>query len=261
MKLLFWNLYNKEISKHVTTLISERKIDVAIFAEYHSLSIENVNRILENYTFQHSLGGNDKILALYKNDIDFSINREQSRYSLYSAKREGKTIVIAGVHLPANPYATEGDRTSILKELADDVKDLEKETGIDNTIIIGDFNANPFSKEIISKNGLNAVLFKDLINTQEYVIHNNKRLQRFYIPTLLMLSEEIKQYGSYYYSSGSESLYWNAFDQVAVRFKLVDSISHIEYCKYVGGESLITKIGLPNKKISDHLPLYVEVLL
>lgn len=207
------------------------------------------------------MGGNDKIVAIVKGNIDASVKREQSRYTLYTARIEQQIINICGVHLRANPYASCIDRTITLRELTYDVRSLEKETASDNTIIIGDFNANPFSLEMISKKGLNAVVFKDLIDSHETIKEDGQQLRRFYNPTLRMFSEERKQYGSYYYGSGSETLYWNMYDQVVLRKQLANALIDMKYCKSAGNYQLITQYGLPKKSISDHLPLCVEVRL
>jgi len=259
MKVLFWNLYKKENSKYVIALLTSEEIDVAIFAEYEGLLLDKISSALNGYYIQYGLGGNDKIVAIIKGNIDVNVKREQSRYTLYTARIEQQIVHIGGVHLQANPHASSTDRAITLHDLTCDIRSLEKETASDNTIVIGDFNANPFSLEMISKKGMNAVVFKGLIDLHENVKHEGQQLRRFYNPTLLLLSEEKKQYGSYYYGSGSETLYWNMYDQVVMRKQLANAIVDMKYCKSAGNYQLVTKYGLPKKSISDHLPLCVEV--
>ena len=65
-------------------------------------------------------------------------------------------------------------------------------------------------------------------------------------------------YGSFYYSSGMQSLYWYCYDQVIVRKSLMDKVIAIKYCKSIGKKSLIKDIK-PDEDISDHLPLIVTI--
>ena len=73
------------------------------------------------------------------------------------------------------------------------------------------------------------------------------------------ISEKNGVYGSYYYTSGISTLHWYCFDQVLLRKSLIEKIIDLHYCKEIAGESILTKKGYPNKRISDHLPLLVEV--
>ena len=73
------------------------------------------------------------------------------------------------------------------------------------------------------------------------------------------ISEVNQHYGTYYYATGIDALNWNCYDQVLVRKELIDDLSDVRFCKSIDKCDLITKNGMPNKKISDHLPLIVEV--
>lgn len=73
------------------------------------------------------------------------------------------------------------------------------------------------------------------------------------------ISEEKMNYGSYYYNdSSSKSLYWNCYDQVIVRRSLANLIQDVIYCKKINEQYLMNEV-MPNKSISDHLPLIVEI--
>lgn len=92
----------------------------------------------------------------------------------------------------------------------------------------------------------------------EYVISNGKRYRRFYNPTMNYISEDLSNYGSVYYSSRIDSLYWFCYDQILVRKPLVNSITTLNYCRTIKSRSLIKKKA-PDKTISDHLPLIVNI--
>ena len=136
------------------------------------------------------------------------------------------------------------------------IEETEKLFECSNTIVIGDFNANFYDEELLSKYAFNAVLFKTIINKKELTDIQGLKKRKFYNPILHYLSEDTGMYGSFYYEKNYITPYWHCLDQVLVRKGLIDSIYHMEYLKKIGKKDLLEK-EIPNKKISDHLPLLV----
>ena len=258
MKILFWNLKNNSNEKWVADIIRENDVDIAIFAEYKSTSFDYVLSCLKNYLQYDGYGACEKITLLCKQSVETIVRREQNRYTLYSCFAEGTRYNIAGIHLPAPPSSDSNDRKSIIRDIVQDISEQEKTAKNWFTIVIGDFNCNPFDEEIIQKDAFNAVLFKQLITKQETIKYNNKKLRRFYNPIIHYLSEDTSTYGSLYYSSGSAPLYWNSFDQVLVRKELANSLISLEYIRFISGKKLLKDVK-PNDSISDHLPLLVNI--
>ena len=260
MKILFWNLNNNSNEKWVAEIIREKDVDIAIFAEYQSTSFENVLSDLDNiYNWHDGFGGCEKVTLLCKNNIKTVVRREQNRYTVYSCSAGDFTYNVVGLHLPAPPSSDANTRKLVIRDIVCDINEQEKASNNRCTIVIGDFNCNPFDEEIIQKDSFNAVLYKQLINKQEAVIFGGKKFRRFYNPIIHFLSEDTNTYGSLYYSSGSASLYWNSFDQILVRKGLVDSIESFAYLKTINGKSLLEDVK-PKAAISDHLPLLVSIM-
>lgn len=258
MKIAFWNLAKNDNTSQVVDLIKENDIDIALFAEYKKTNFEMVVSSLKQYKIVYGYGGTDKVILISKCGIPLSVRQEQTRYSIYLCNLENKKYIIAGVHLPANPAANSEMRKNVIRDLVYDIGNAEKEEKTYNTIVVGDFNASPFDEELIQKDCLNAVLFKDLIYEQEVVTLNNKQYRRFYNPHLSTISEQNKNYGSLYYSSGISTQYWYSYDQIIVRKPLVHLISDVQYCRTISGKKLLNKVA-PKSSISDHLPLIAKI--
>ena len=80
-----------------------------------------------------------------------------------------------------------------------------------------------------------------------------------YNPTVNWLSEDTETYGSHYYSSGDgTSPVWNCYDQALVSRILMDGVRGYRYLRRIGETDLIAS-RRPKRKISDHLPLLVDV--
>ena len=60
-----------------------------------------------------------------------------------------------------------------------DIEQTEELLKCGNTIVIGDFNANPYDEELLSKFAFNAVLFKTIIDKRELTNPNSLKRKRF----------------------------------------------------------------------------------
>lgn len=258
MNLLFWNLAKNENSKVLKEIIIEKAIDIIILSEFQSTNLTLVVSGLNGeFCLHQGFGACEKVILLARKTVEIIVRREQNRYALYACNFDGRSYIIAGIHLPANPSADAELRKNVIRDLIKDICTLETELKNSNTIVIGDFNASPFDDELIQKDAFNAVLYKELIKKTEYVKINGKQYRRFYNPMVNFVSEDSLNYGSFYYSNGMKTLYWFCYDQVIVRKPLINVISSIQYCKKVNNRSLLNKF-MPNGNISDHLPLMVK---
>lgn len=65
-------------------------------------------------------------------------------------------------------------------------------------------------------------------------------------------------YGSFYHEKEYMTPYWHCLDQVLVRKELANNVEYIKYLKSVNTKDLL-KNTIPNVKISDHLPLLINL--
>lgn len=98
---------------------------------------------------------------------------------------------------------------------------------------------------------------EELIQNKSEIVYQRRKFRLLYNPTLNHISETNHQYGSFYYTGDSKSLYWYCYDQILMTRDLVDKFQGMEYCQSINGKSLLKKIS-PNKAISDHLPLVAK---
>ena len=257
MNILFWNLKNNNIAEYIVECLKENNIDIAIFSEHKNVDFSEIDESTD-YTFIDSMGGCEKIVMLAKNTIAVEIKQEQSRYALYHITQGSSQYVIAGVHLQDRINTDTATRVACIGRLVNDLSNVERRCKCKNTIVIGDFNANPYDDELLQMNAFNAVLFKDVIRKSETRTVDGITYRRFYNPVLNYISEHTKTYGSFYHSSGSSTPVWHCIDQVLLSKALIDNIASLSYLKNIGSKSLLNKVK-PNEAISDHLPLLVEL--
>lgn len=264
MNLLYWNLHNNvNIESIICSALKENNVDVFLCSEYNNVDFNKILELLSNYALLENYDLCRKVKVIYKKTIKLDLLQAQNRYILFKLIINSNPYLIAGIHLPSNPNSNSDDRKYEIRKIVSDVIDYEKRIfdGENNlSIVIGDMNANPFDSEMINKDSFNCVFFKDIIEKQNVVTYRGEPYEMFYNPMLNYISEENKNYGSFYYSSGINPLYWYCFDQILVRKSLVDKLKAVKYIKKINDIDLVNEVA-PKKDISDHLPLFVNVNL
>lgn len=260
LNILFWNLNRNSIEKNIIECLVENNIDIAIFTECNAIDIVQIEKNLgQMYVYIEGTQKDTKIMVIAKTTLEVTIIQQQNRYSLCYVKNAIQEYLLVGIHLEDRRNYKIADRINLtIKPLVNDIVQAEKSFECDNTIVIGDFNAEPYSEELLSKYSFNAVLFKSIIEKSEFTNPDGLRLKRFYNPILHYISEDTGMYGSFYYEKKHDTPYWYCLDQVLVRKALVDNLAHVEYLKKINSTDLLSKM-IPNKNISDHLPLLVKL--
>lgn len=261
MNLLYWNLKsNPNLETIIADCISENEVDIAIFSEYERVDFNKLNATLLNeYCLLDSLEACEKVIVLHKKSVPLTLIQEQHRYLIAKLQHENKMYLLVGVHLPPNTPAGSGssDRKNIIRKIVNDIIELETDE-IQSSLIIGDMNASPFDAEMVEKDAFNSVLFKELIKHDEFVTYQEDTYRRFYNPIIEYIDETNANYGSFYYGSGNNCLYWYCYDQILVRKELIDKIGNFQYLKKIKARNLMNRVK-PNVEISDHLPLLVNL--
>lgn len=260
LNILFWNLGKNTIEEYIIDCIIEKNADIAVFSEFEGIDFEKITKNLGKfYDCVRWEGQEDrKVTLVAKTTFSVELVQQQNRYNIYNIKTAVKDYLLVAVHLQDRRNSNTADRLETIRYLVADIKKNEDLLKCDNTIVIGDFNANPYDEELLSKYAFNAVLFKTLIDKSEFTNPRSFKRKRFYNPILHYISEDTEMYGSFYYDRDSITSYWHCLDQVLVRKELADDIVHVEYLKKAGKKELL-KNAIPNKQISDHLPLLVNL--
>ena len=188
--------------------------------------------------------------------IDNVAAKDQTKYE--SIQLLDDDLILCCIHLPSQIY-TRGSamRRSAVRRIIGDIQRNEKEHNTKNTIVVGDFNVNPYDEECMGFEYFYGLPFISDGRTSREIA--DERYEFFYNPMWNFLGDFQEPYGTYY-SSGSDT-FWNILDQVIVRPELKQRFknSELKILARTTKTCLINADGSPNKKISDHLPLVFEV--
>jgi hypothetical protein len=259
LKLLFWNLKKNSIEDYIVDFIVENDVDIAIFSEFGGIDFVKLEKMLGKIYSRIGIQEDGKVTLIAKKTFSVDVLQEQNRYKIYNVKTAVQNYLLVAIHLEDNRNYKQDERIHTIENLVATIEQTEELWECNNTIVIGDFNANFYDKELLSKFAFNAVLFKSIIDNNELTNPRTLKKKRFYNPILHYISENTDMYGSFYYDGDFMTPYWYCLDQVLVRRSLVNSVNRVEYLKKTETKDLL-KNSIPNKDISDHLPLLVNLL-
>lgn len=258
MKLLFWNMNKKDNADLALTCMREEGVDIAAFAEFSGTEFSGQPFKSSGYRSM-GYGGCDKVKVFARKSIEILECFEESRFTVLPMKIGDIYFIVAVAHLVDRMSSADPEpRLVDIRKMMDVIHGYEAKASISKTIVMGDLNSNPYDKEMLLPNAFNAMLFKGIVRNKTTRTWCGDEYPFLYNPTIHWLSEESENYGSFYYSGDCTSPVWNCYDQALVSPELMDRINSYSYLRKIGDVDLIAKVR-PNSKISDHLPLLVDI--
>ena len=156
MRFLFWNTHNtKDINSILCGMIVEQKANIVILAEYEDIIedlIYNLDLKGVRMNVYPSIGC-DRLIIL-GNTKDIRQSRQSKYYSMQIIKND---MLLCGVHLPSQMWADERTQTLAFQSVVRDIELAEEDGGIDKTIVVGDFNQNPYDDGCLGACGFHGI--------------------------------------------------------------------------------------------------------
>ena len=257
---LFWNLDKRPLLDCVVRLASTHVVDVLMLAECAIdpvAILAGLNSSSEkSYTFPPSAGRKSHIfLKLLESSLFDAFNNPLSGLTIRQLKLgDSQGLLLAVVHFPSRVHWDRQDQELVAPRMAKDLSRTEDRFGHCRTILVGDFNMNPFDLGIVGATALNAVMTQSLARKMERTVIG-EAYRFFYNPMWGLFGDRTKgPPGTYYFSSSNPSnLFWNIYDQVLLRPALMDKLESLEILKSDGQDCFLSKQGRP--RVSDHLPI------
>jgi exonuclease III len=273
MRLLFWNMHRKDLSEALAGILNDAEYTLVILCEFGGQKgklLSTVNRQGAFYSWCEGSDGRMTALTRLKSGEVTRIRDEglvdddDARYSFWRLTCSKEPITVCGLHLPAGPHHSLKAKNQLLIRLSRDIGVVEKQEGHERTILLGDFNLNPFDDMVVSSEGLHAV--SSLSEAKRLRSRTVQREERalFYNPMWSHLGDRpTEPAGTYYWPQSVDQYGWQMYDQVLFRPSMMDVFSDFEVDIVTGSAEnpLTDKYGHPDKvRLSDHLPIRVHFL-
>lgn len=260
----FWNVHNNTNSQLIAEFCVENKLDLLVLAEMGDISPFEVAREIglfggRVFSFVNPNSLRIKVFSAF----GIAGITPLLDHQYFSAVRVhpplGPDYILVGVHLPSKLNQEGHDQAIVAQRISSQIREVERINGNDKTVVLGDFNMNPFEHGLVNSDGFHAVMDRQIaIRGSRRVLFEQHPF--FYNPMWGMHGDESRgPSGTYFCQTSSPICYfWNLFDQAIVRPSLLPYLAKapVAVVEKIGNVELLTD-GLPNREISDHLPITI----
>ena len=266
---MFWNVYKKNLIAPLLQVILENDIDIVALAETENLDIQGVIHSL-------ALQSQDwKVLKIYpESDIrvltrmykHISVHREDKRFASYKIFDGKEIFLLHVVHLASPMHLKECARdlravniSQVLRKIEDGIFSGSEY----KSIVVGDFNLQPYSQGISSIHGFNATMSIPIAKKIFRKAEGEPKL--FYFnPTWKLMGDNKTAQGTYYNSSDQQdkSIFWYAFDELLIRPYFIDRFNweYFGIVEKTESYQFVSREMIDKSNYSDHLPIKFEIV-
>lgn len=263
-RVLFWNVQRKSLDGPILSLVTTDHPDILILIEYPEVTM--LPALLAATGFDRVVGSSRfGVFARPGFSLTLEPNPDPTdRVNFWRVGQQGgDDWLVVILHGPDRRNAPQDDtRQYWFRRIADHARFLENQAGHRRTVILGDFNANPFDPSVLGANGFHAVGVRRVRGQFNRAVRNAGRAEFFYNPMWRLYGTDPAGdagAGTYYYH-GYEATepFWHMPDQVLIRPEVADRLpaERLRILSTAGPVSLVDADGVPDREAaSDHLPI------
>jgi hypothetical protein len=263
--IVFWNVAKKDhVLPHIACLAQSCSVDVFLLAECVpdiSQTIDQLNALSQG-SYHDANNAPAKVRAITRlNRREFAhhyTSRHMAVWTLHPGKSDRPEILVTGVHLPSKAGgADDTDQAFAALYMMEELYEVENRYLHRNTILVGDFNMNPYDAGMTSVVGVHGMMTKELAKSPDRR-HNDRGYRRFYNPMWGRFGDQTPgPPGSYYWRSAVlHNTHWQIFDQLLLRPSCIDWFDGLQIVDHDGVHTLVGRNNAPDDQyLSDHLPV------
>jgi hypothetical protein len=262
---LLWNVQNRNRDLLVQSIVREHKIDIVLLIEYSPTKTgSDLSNLLQgDGLMKRSTSEKFGVFGRLAYSMLLSPVTIGTRLELWDWTPDsgvgGRFALVHGLDRMNND---DGTRRVFFRRVADVVKAAEA-TSHRRSIVVGDFNAQPFESAILSSDGLHAIGIRQESNQTSRVLRlSDDREEFFYNPMWRLYghlpAQEAGMATHYWQNRLASELFWHMLDQVVLRPEECVRFPEdtIKILTTVGTVQLLSPDGIPDETVgSDHLPL------
>lgn len=264
----FWNLGRKRQLETVAAFIENYGVEIFVVAEQNFHPAELIGAYAQRARqplFELALIPDQRVRVYSTFPDDLFRPLADDPYVSFKeyVPLVGRSILVVGVHFPSKRERRDVDYGSLANRVSRRIADMEALVGHDRTIVIGDFNMNPFEAGMSNADGFHGVMDRRIAARRSRRVDDEAR-PFFYNPMWKTMGDHTAPaLGTYFKDVGGYvNLYWHTFDQALLRPSLLDYFreDELRLVNTIGNTALL-RDGRPglNETVSDHLPLVLNL--
>jgi hypothetical protein len=263
--ILFWNINRKPLVEDIVYLCHNNEVDILILAESKIPEVKLLGALNSNIEriYLSPFNPSSKLSFFFRYPSEsISLVSDEGGVAIRRINPPiGADILLVALHLPSKLHMRENGQTLNARRVVDLIQEAESKVGHMRTLVIGDFNMNPFEVGLVGADCFHAVMDQKIAQKRSRKVQGQDK-SYFYNPMWGFMGDSSPgASGTYYYAdSDYVSYFWNTFDQVLLRPDLLNIFSskNITIISKIGDRDLIVNHKIsPNS--SDHLPLMIKL--
>lgn len=263
--LMFWNTGRSQVAEAIGGLCRRHEVDVLVLAEMAIGSATLLTTINQGEAspFTESVTVRTRVRLFTRYPLDrVQPVSDDGRIAIRHIRPPlGRPVLLVAVHLPSKLHARSYDQGSAIRDLREQIVEAERKVGHRSTVVIGDFNVDPFDEAMVGADGLHGMMDRQVALRESRTVNGISR-DFFYNPMWSRLGDDSHgPPGTYYYSSAAPlSFFWHSFDQVLLRPGLLSCyrVDSLIVPTEADGHPLRGPAG-PGRSTSDHLPVVIRL--
>ncbi|AUT03445.1 hypothetical protein CLI64_25215 [Nostoc sp. CENA543] len=178
---LFWNINKKPLIKEISNLCRIYDVDILILAESNISDVDillNINSGKERVYLAlfNILSTRIKFYFRYPSECVEPVADEGYISIRRLSPPVGNDILVAGIHLSSKLRMTEDDQKFQAARMAEVIREAEVRVKHERTIVIGDFNMNPFEAGVVAADGFHAVMDQNIARQRSRTVQGKEKL-------------------------------------------------------------------------------------
>jgi len=241
----------------IIDVVQKYQPDLIALIETNEILIKLLESRTSYYHVHPVTNKKSSMFLLYKNvhKIPMLVQEYKKRMNIYRYSYENEEMHIIVIHFPSKIFLDEKNQLSEAIDYYQEIEKFEKSTNNRNSLIVGDFNMNPFDQGMIAGNSFNSV------SSEEIALEGTRTLMRkkyeyFYNPSWKLFGSNTNIFGTYFLKNPDHSsFHWNIYDQALLRSTMLQKYK-IDYSA-IYDDVLFNKNG---NCFSDHSPVHIQLL-
>jgi endonuclease/exonuclease/phosphatase (EEP) superfamily protein YafD len=264
ISIVFWNVNKKDLRSLLCSIACDVDADVVILLESGISSDDNLKQlrssVSRSFFMPQATRGRFQLFARTK-ALDLSEAYGSDRLSLRRLTYSDSSLLLGIVHIVDKLNWSAPQQLTEVQLLAASVREQEAQLRTDRTLLLGDFNMNPYDDAMTIAAGLNAMMSVGCVSRQSR-IQQGRSYPFFYNPMWSLFGDRTPgPSGTYYHRNSSQGVFgWNMLDQVLIRPSALPYFDEVRILSSAGGTPLHTSSMRPSANVaSDHFPLLLRL--
>ncbi|MBE2213589.1 MAG: endonuclease/exonuclease/phosphatase family protein [Opitutaceae bacterium] len=265
---MFWNTGRGRVLEPLAELCAEWLVDVVILAE-PAIELGTLLTTLHRATGRVFVRANPwakgKIVVVTALPFDrFRPTSDGVDFSfVHFTPPLGPSVLVGGVHLPSRVSQSQDEQVFGAVRMRDAIEAAERTSQHTRTVVIGDFNMNPFDPGVVAADAFHAVCDRRIALRGSRTVRGEDR-RFFYNPMWNLLGDAPPDPPATYYraDAGHHVQFWEMFDQCLVRPELIPFLPEngVQIVSSTRNHKLADDRGRPRgREYSDHFPILLTL--